>query len=587
MKQHSNFSLPKLLFTVICLNLAFLSPTFGQTKTEQLDKLINQYTEYEQFNGSVLVAEKGTVIYKKGFGMANMEWDIPNQSNTKHRLGSITKQFTSMLILQLAEQGKLKLDVPITTYLPEYNKSNGDKITIHHLLTHTSGIPNYTSFPNFFKDKTRDPYTPDEFVEVFADSTLQFTPGEKFSYSNSGYFLLGVLIEKVTGNSYEQVLQENILDPLKMQNTGYDHHSTILKNRASGYEKNGSDYKNANYLDMTIPYAAGSLYATVEDLYLWDQALYTNKLLSKEFMDLLFTKHIPAFGGHYGYGWSVSFEPIGKSKDSVKVIGHGGGINGFNTLISRMPADKNLIVLFNNTGGASLGKMSAAIGGILYNKAYEMPKRSLANTLLDDIKKQGITAALINFKKNKDSDTYALNEREMNIAGYNLLNSDMVKEAIEVFKLNVDAYPKSSNVYDSLGEAYMKDGNSELAIVNYNRSVALNPGNQGGIKALKKLGVDTSGLVKEVVVDEKILETYVGRYELNPGFILTIRKEGNQLKSQATGQAEVPIFPRSKNVFYLKVVAAQLTFNKNVEGMVESVTLHQGGQEIVGKKLKE
>jgi len=587
MKQHSKLSLPTLLIIAIFIQLATLQVAVGQSKTAKLDELMNLYTEYGQFNGSVLVAEKGKVIYKKGFGMANMEWDIPNQSDTKHRLGSITKQFTSMLILQLVEQGKLKLNVPITTYLPDYNKSNGDKITIHHLLTHTSGTPNYTAFPGFFKNSSRDPYTPEEFVKVFADSTLQFTPGEKFNYSNSGYFLLGVIIEKVTGKTYEQVLQENILTPLKMNNTGYDHHSTILKNRASGYEKNGKAYRNANYLDMSIPYAAGSLYATVEDLYLWDQALYTNKLLSKKYMDLLFTKHIPAFGGHYGYGWGVNKVPNGEANDSLKVISHGGGINGFNTLISRIPADKNLIVLFNNTGGAALNEMSVAIRGILYNNPYEMPKRSLASVLLDDINKLGIAKAITRFNEFKASGEYALNEGEMNNAGYEFLQAGKVKEALAVFKLNIGAFPKSSNVYDSYGEALLKNGEKEKSIENYKRSIELNPANQGGIDVLKKLGVDTSSLVKEIVVDEAMLESYVGRYELSPGFILAVTKAGSQLKTQATGQAQVDIFPKSENVFYLKVVEAQLTFNKNENGVVVSVTLHQGGQEMLGKKLTE
>jgi len=587
MKQHSNLSLPTLLIITIVLQLATLQVAIGQSKTDKLDELMNLYTAYGQFNGSVLVAEKGNVIYKKGFGMANMEWDIPNQPDTKYRLGSITKQFTSMLILQLVEQGKLKLDVPITTYLPDYNKLNGDRITIHHLLTHTSGTPNYTAFPNFFKDSSRNPYTPEEFIKVFADSTLQFTPGEKFNYSNSGYFLLGAIIEKVTGKTYEQVLQENILTPLKMNNTGYDHHGTILPHRASGYEKTGSTYINANYLDMSIPYAAGSLYATVEDLYLWDQALYTNKLLSKKYMDLLFSKHIPAFGGHYGYGWSVSKVPNGKTGDSLKVIGHGGGINGFNTLITRIPADKNLIVLFNNTGGASLNEMSVAISGILYDQPYEMPKRSLAYSFFEDIKKQGIKTALLQFNKNKESDIFALKENEMNIVGYQLLNANMVKEALEVFKLNVNEFPTSSNVYDSYGEALLKNGDTEKAIENYKRSIELNPANQGGIDVLKKLGVDTGNLIKEIVLDEALLESYVGKYELAPGFILTVTKKGNQLKTQATGQAQVDIFPKTENVFYLKVVEAQLTFNKNKDGAVESVTLNQGGQVIVGKKLTE
>ncbi len=586
-KQHSKFSLPTLLIIAIFIQLATLQVAIGQSKTAKLDELMNLYTEYGQFNGSVLVAEKGKVIYKKGFGMANMEWDIPNQSDTKHRLGSITKQFTSMLILQLAEQGKLKLDVPITTYLPDYNKSNGDKITIHHLLTHTSGTPNYTAFPNFFRDSTRDPYTPDEFVEVFADSTLQFTPGEKFTYSNSGYFLLGVIIEKVTGKSYEQVLQENIFTPLKMNSSGYDHHSTILKKRASGYEKNGRAFRNANYIDMSIPYAAGSLYATVEDLYLWDQALYTNKLLSKKYMDLLFTKHVPAFGGHYAYGWGVNKVPNGEANDSLKVISHGGGINGFNTLISRIPADKNLVVLFSNTGGASLNEMSVAIRGILYNNPYEMPKKSLAFVLLDDINKLGIAKAITRFNEFNASGEYVLNEGEMNNAGYEFLQSDKINEALAIFKLNIDAFPKSSNVYDSYGEALLKNGEKEKGIENYKKSIELNPANQGGINVLKKLGVDTSDLEKEIVVDEAMLESYVGKYELSPGFILEVTKEGKQLKTQATGQQQVDIYPKSENVFYFKVVEAQLTFNKNENGVVVSATLHQGGQEIVGKKLTE
>lgn len=585
-KQNSKLSLPALLIIAILIQLATMQVAIGQSKTAKLDKLMGLYTEYGQFNGSVLVAEKGKVIYKKGFGMANMEWDIPNQSDTKHRLGSITKQFTSMLILQLVEQGKLKLEVPITTYLPDYNKSNGDKITIHHLLTHTSGTPNYTAFPNFFRDSTRDPYTPDEFVEVFADSTLQFTPGEKFNYSNSGYFLLGVIIEKVTGKSYEQVLQENILTPLKMNNTGYDHYSTILK-RAAGYQKNGKDFRNANYLDMSIPYAAGSLYATVEDLYLWDQALYTNKLLSKKYMDLMYTKHVPAFGGHYGYGWSLDKVANGKTGDSLSIISHGGGINGFNTLISRIPTDKNLIVLFNNTGGAALNEMSVAVRGILYNTPYELPKRSLAFVLYDDINDLGIEKALVRFNKFNVSGDYSLDEGEMNSVGYDFLQADKVKEALAVFKLNIDAFPKSSNVYDSYGEALLKNGEKEKGIENYKRSIELNPANQGGINVLKKLGVDTSDLEKEIVVDEAILESYVGKYELSPGFILTVTKDGFQLKTQASGQAQVDIFPKSDNVFYLKVVEAQLTFNKNENGVVVSVTLHQGGQEMVGKKLME
>jgi CubicO group peptidase (beta-lactamase class C family) len=463
----------------------------GQTRPERIDALMKLYQEYGQFDGTVLVAEKGKVIYKKGFGLANREWNIPNRPDTRFRLGSITKQFTSMLVLQLVRQGKLKLDGKISEYLPDYPKKTGDRITLHHLLTHTSGIMGYTEFPNFFRDMSRNPSSPEEFVKTFADSALLFEPGAKFSYSNSGYFLLGVIIEKVSGKTYEQLLQENILGPVNMNSTGYDHHATILKKRASGYRKDVAGYVNAEYLDMSLPYSAGSLYSTVEDLYLWDRVLYTDKLLPASQKELLFTPHIPSLGGGYGYGWVIANAPIGNTNDSVKVIEHGGGINGFNTLISRIPSNQDLVVLLNNTGGAPLGAISRAIRGILYDKPYDLPKKSLADAVLAAIHDRGIAAGLELYRdlKQNHSDTYVLRENEMNLAGYNLLRTKKVQEAIEIFKLNVEAFPNSFNVYDSLGEAYKANGDTALAIKNYQKSVELNPNNADGIETLKKLRV--------------------------------------------------------------------------------------------------
>ncbi len=479
----------RTILTLICCSTVGLYAVLGQTKVEKIDGLMKLYYDYGQFNGTVLVAEQGNIIYKKGFGLADMEWDIPNQPDTKFRLGSITKQFTSMLILQLVQQGKLKLDGTITDYLPDYPSKTGNKITIHHLLTHTSGIRGYTEFPNFFRDLSRDPSTPQEFVKLFADSALLFEPGTRYSYSNSAYFLLGVIIEKLTGKPYERVLQENILDPLNMKNTGYDHHEPILKKRARGYEKSGGSYVNAAYLDMSLPYSAGSLYSTVENLYLWDQALYTDKLLPKETRDLLFKPYIPAGTGGYGYGWGIGKTALGNTNDSVSTIAHGGGINGFSTLITRIPSDKHLVVLFNNTGGAPLGAMNRAITGILCDKPYDLPKKSVADAVLATITQKGITAGLAQYRdlREKHSDTYALSEGEMNVAGYTLLQNGSVKEAIEVFKLNVEAFPKSFNVYDSLGEAFMVNGDKELAIKNYQKSLELNPNNANAVKMLEKL----------------------------------------------------------------------------------------------------
>lgn len=507
MLRKSNKTIISTVFLGVFIVTGIFNVAYGQAKADKLDQLIGTYADYGKFNGSVLVAEKGKVIYKKGFGLADMEWDIRNQPDTKHRLGSITKQFTAMLIMQLVEQGKLKLDVPISTYLPDYPKKNGDIITIHHLLTHSSGIPNMTAFPGFVKNVMRNAYSPRQLVNTFADSTLQFEPGKKFAYSNSGYLVLGYIIEKVTAKSYEQVLRENILTPLKMNNTGYDHHENLLKNRASGYEKNGRHYFNANFIDMSVPHAAGAMYSTVEDLYLWDQALYGSQLLREENMELLFKKHIPSGGSYYGYGWGIGEIPLGNTAERIGTISHGGGVNGFNTQITRIPSDKSFIVLLNNTGGAPLNEMTNAIAAILYDKSYDLPKRSVAYSLAERIEKDGIPAALEYYKGIKDSNGYYLNENEMNGTGYEFLQSGKVKEAAAIFKLNTQAFPKSANVFDSYGEALMALGNKTEAIENYKTSVRLNPGNENGIKILKDHGVKTDDLIKKVPVEYlKLLE---------------------------------------------------------------------------------
>lgn len=504
----SKIAIIKAVFLLVFIGTGIFHVSFGQAKADKLDKLISTYAAYGRFNGSVLVAEKGKVIYKKGFGLADMEWNIPNQPETKHRLASITKQFTSMLVMQLVEKGKLKLHVPISTYLPDYPKKNGDVITIHHLLTHTSGIPNMTSFPGFFKNISPNFYSPAQLVNMSADSTLEFKPGERFAYSNSGYLLLGYIIETVTGKSYEKLLQENIFTPLKMINTGYDRQETLLKNRARGYERKGRTYANSKFIDMSVSYAAGALYSTVEDLYLWDQALYGNQLLRKENMDLLFTKHIPSGGSYYyGYGWVVGEIPLGNTSERIETVGHGGWINGFNTEITRITSDKSFIVLLNNTEGAPLAEMTNAIAAILFDKSYNLPKKSAAYSLADRIEKEGIPAALEYYKGIKDSSGYYLNEHEMNRTGYELLQSGKVKEAAAVFKLNTIAFPKSGNVYDSYGEALMALGNKTEAIENYKKSVKLNPGNEGGLKILRDNGIKTDDLVKKVPIEDlRLLE---------------------------------------------------------------------------------
>ena len=346
------------------------------------------------------------------------------------------------------------------------------------------GIPSYTGLPGFFNDVSRNPYKVDEFIKKYASNNLEFEPGSKFSYNNSGYFLLGAIIEKVTGLSYEQALKEKILDPLGMTNTGYDRHATILSKRATGYQKTPNGYVNAAYLDMSLPYSAGAMYSTVDDLYVWDQALYTDRIISAQSKEVMFKPNL----NHYAYGWVVQKASFGNGNGGAQKIAHGGGINGFSTVIVRFPEQKHLIVLLDNTS-QGLNNLERELTNILFDQPYSMPKQPIAEVLLKTIQEKGVEAGIAEYRdlKARQSDAYDFREQQLNLLGYQLLQDKKVKEAIEVFKLNVEAYPKAFNTYDSLGEAYMVSGNNELAIQNYKKSLELNPQNTNGAEMLKKL----------------------------------------------------------------------------------------------------
>jgi len=536
----------------------------SQSKADKIDKLLSTYAEYGRFNGSVLVADQTGVIYKNGFGWANVEWEIPNEADTKFRLASITKQFTALLIMQLVEQGKLALDVPISTYLPEYPKESAGQITIHNLLTHTSGIPNYTSFPNY-REVMRRPNSVEDLVHLFADSTLLFAPGERHEYSNSAYVLLGKIIEKTTGKSYEAALQDHIFTPLNMEDSGHDYSSKILKKRAAGYYVNGRTFINASYIDMSTAYSAGGIYSTVEDLYRWDRALYKEGLVTKTFRDLMFEKHSQLGRMHYGYGWELGQMPMGNSGERIAANSHSGGINGFNTLITRIPSSKCLIVLLSNAGGAPLFEMTMGINGILHDKPHDLPKKSLAYDLLDWINTEGVDKAASAFRANKASDKYYLREHEVNLVGYELLQADRAEAAARVFLLNIEAFPKSSNAYDSYGEALLTLGKKEAAIENYRQSVRMNPGNENGIKVLEELGISTEDLIVKIPVEH--LRLLAGVYiSTRPGskkgeeWKITVHEQKGELFANDRGY-KYKLVPRGGDEFINPDDGASITFD--------------------------
>jgi CubicO group peptidase (beta-lactamase class C family) len=567
------------LFTLFIVALITATNAFSQQNAQKIDALMKQYHDYGQFNGSVLVAEKGKIIYEKGFGMANMEWAIPNQPDTKFRIGSVTKQFTATLVLQLIEEGKIKLDGKLSDYLPDYRSDTGAKITIHQLLNHTSGIPSYTGRPDFFAEVSRNPYSVTDFVKKFASGDLEFEPGSKFNYNNSGYFLLGAIIEKVTGRSYDTVLKERILDPLRMTNTGYDHTAPILQKRASGYEKRPAGYVNAAYLDMSLPYAAGSIYSTVDDLYKWERSFYENKILSAESKKMMYTPGL----ANYGYGLIIADQPIGKTDQKTKVIQHGGGINGFNSLLTRLVDKEQTIILLDNVGlGRYHGNITNSIINILNGQPVEPPKQSIAETLYKTAVEKNVASAVAEYRKLKagNSPAYDFSENELNTLGYQLLGMKRTKDAIEIFKLNVEMFPNSSNPYDSLGETYLADGQKELALANYKKAAELDPKNSNAIQIVRQL----EG--KEVKVDSSGFDAYVGEYQINPRITLTISKEGDKLFGQLTGQPKLAVEPVSDTQFTIPDVKANITFEKDAAGKVTGLLLSQGTRTANAPKIK-
>jgi CubicO group peptidase (beta-lactamase class C family) len=562
---------------IVSQQIALGQDKLAQDKVAKIQEILSLAHKYGQFNGTALVAENGKIIYKGGFGMANIEWGIPNSPDTKFRLGSITKQFTAMLTLQLVDQGRIKLDGKISDYLPDFRKDIGEKVTIHHLLTHTSGIPSYTGQPGFFQGVSRNPYKVAEFVAKYTSGDLEFEPGSKFSYNNTGYFLLGAIIERVTEKTYEQVLQQNIFGPLGMKNTGYDHHNTIIQKRAAGYEKRPEGNANAGYLDMSIPYAAGSLYSTVEDLYLWDQALYTAKLLSAQSNEVMYKPFLQ----NYAYGWVVNNASFKLNDQPVQVIRHGGGINGFATVLERYPKERNLIVLLDNTA-QNVGRLSDKIAKILYDQPYEVPKMSIVSILEKTIQDKGIEAGIAQYRelKVKQSATLDFAQPQLNELGYVLMRGGKVKEAVEIFKLNVEVYPKAFNTYDSLAEGYLNLNERDLAASNYKKSLELNPNNTRAVEALKRLEKPP------VTISQSVFDAYVGEYELNPHFVMRVFREGDKFMTQATGQEVIEIFPESETTFAPRAINAKLTFVKDAAGKVTGLKFSQNGREITGKKIK-
>ncbi len=337
---------------VLCVLCALHAAAGPATITDRMDQVVQEYVAKHEFMGTVLVARGSQTLFSKGYGFANLEWDIPNSPSTKFRLGSVTKQFTAASILLLEERGKLNVNDPVKKYLPDAPAA-WDKITIFHLLTHTSGIPNFTSFPDYPK---LEPFatTAEQLVARFRDNPLDFQPGEKWSYSNSGYVLLGYLVEKISGETYAAFVRDNIFKPLGMNDSGYDSNSAIISQRASGYVRAGNGFENAGFINMTVPHAAGALYSTTGDLLKWEQALWGGKLLQPASL----AKMTKPFKDNYAFGLMIN------TSAGHPLISHGGGIEGFNTELEYYPDDKLTVIVLGNVNGAAPGAIAHKLAAV-------------------------------------------------------------------------------------------------------------------------------------------------------------------------------------------------------------------------------
>ena len=345
----------KYLFIIIAVVLLnSTSASFAQNLESAIDSILIKKYPTNAPGATFLISKNGNIIYKKAFGLANLELNTPMETDHVFEIGSITKQFTAVSILMLVEQGKIGLEDEITKYIPDY-PTRGKKITIHHLLNHTSGIKSYTSLKKLY-DIDKNDLTPEQLIDFFKNEPMDFDPGEKYKYNNSGYIILGYIIEKVSGLPYEEFVVKNIFEKLNMRNSAYGNHRSIVKNRASGYHLK-EDYENSRFVSYSLSYAAGALLSSVADLNIWQQALTTNKLIKKETLQLAFKNYRLNNGEktNYGYGWNI--KTIG-DRPSYE---HGGFIFGFKSMGVYLPEADIYVVGLNNCDCNSPTKVTREI----------------------------------------------------------------------------------------------------------------------------------------------------------------------------------------------------------------------------------
>lgn len=529
-----------------------------QSLAERFDAVIGANYKATDPGITVLVAREGKPLLRKAYGMANLEKKQAMTPEMSLRLGSITKQFTAVSILMLAEEGKLSVQDDITRHLPDY-PTKGKKITIEHLLTHTSGIVSYTSKPGFMAAMNTD-LTVAQMIDSFKNDALEFEPGTRYAYNNSGYFLLGAIIEKLSGVSYAKFVEQRIFIPLGMTQTAYEGYERTAPLRAAGYSKKGDHFEPAAPLSMALPYAAGSLVSTVDDLNRWDQAIAQGKLLKPASWKMAFTPYTLADGKstNYGYGWA-----IGNLKGSP-MISHGGGINGFSTYALSLPQEKMYVAVLGNTDSGNVAPEVMAIKAAAL--AIGKPYAEYKEITLD-------AKALAAFSgvyggPGPETRTIRVDNGRLSMA-----RSGGNPTLLRAHSENGFFVGKSLITAD-----FARDASGAVTQLTVYR--------EGNPTVYPRTG-DASALPSrvEVKVAPAVLDSYVGKYQLAPNFIIEVRREGEKFIAQATNQPPFELFATSDTNFFVKVVDAQVNFTRNPDGS-HVLVLNQGGRTMPAPLVK-
>ncbi|MFT5847395.1 serine hydrolase [Psychroserpens sp.] len=538
---------------ILCICFIISATSFAQPLTQDIDNYIGSKYNADTPGVSVLVAKDGKVIYSNAFGIANMELDIKAVTDNVFEIGSITKQFTAVGILMLEEQGKLSVDDTITKYIPDY-PTQGKTITVHHLLNHTSGIQSYTGMASF-RTLARTDMTPTELIDKFKNEPMEFDPGTQFKYNNSGYILLGHIIEVVSGTSYEDFIQANIFDKVGMSNSYYGSMPRVIPNRASGYSDAETGYRNAEYLSLTLPYAAGSIMSTTADLLKWQNAISANTLIKRSTLEKAINGSTLDTGEAipYGYGW------IKGDVNGSTTVEHSGGIFGYSSNGIYLPEENVYVIGLTNCDCGNVGAIVSNVAAMAIGKPFAKKEDAIALSDTQLSKWVGAYAydGAVRHITLKDNQLFSQREGSTNLEIYPMTATNFV-------------FDGGDTSYDF----YTENGNRMVTMTaNGNRSTGT--------------GIDKAPPAEreELTLGADLLNQYVGNYELQPGFNIVVSVEDNKIYGLPTGQAKVELYASDKDKFFLKVVAAEIHFTRNTAGKVESLTLFQGGQEMPGKKV--